>query len=207
MTAHCRIRPATDADVSTLVVMSSRFLELTAYGKLFPPHPGHLEMLARLVLEHGTALVAEIHPPGCPAFDPIPCECVEGLKCRHCLAPPSAHKVVGMLALVIVPHPLTGETYVEEVVWWVEPEHRKGIVGPKLLEAAEAWVSTKSVSMVKMVAPAGSEVGTFLERRGYAPVETSFVRLFKTPTRTEPLVITDISDELIEKLQADQRRE
>ncbi len=197
---HARIRSASEKDIDTLVVMSARFLELTPYGQLFPAIPGHLEMLARLTLEHGTALLAELHPPGCPGFEPEVCECPEGLKCRLCLQPPSAHKVVGMLALVIVPHPLTGASYCEEVVWWVEPEHRGGIVGPKLLEAAETWVSTKSVTMVKMVAPAGSPVGAFLERRGYAQVETAFIKLLSAPTRTAPLAIGELPPELLERI-------
>jgi len=203
--SQCRIRPATIADVDTLVVMSARFLELTPYGALFPPMPGHLEMLARLVLEHGTALLAELHPVDCEGFVPHPCEaCPEGLKCARCGGPASEHRVVGMLGLVVVPHPLTGAMYVEEVVWWVQPEARGGLVGPKLLQAAEEWVSTKNVTMVKMVAPAGSDVGTFLERRGYSAVETAFIKVMSAPTRTEPLSISDVPPELIEKLKAEQ---
>lgn len=141
------IREATPADRPRLVEMALRFLQETPPYQLFPSTPAALSWIIAVVLEHGVALVAETDV---------------GL--------------VGMIGLVVAPHPLTGETFADEIVWWVEPEWRLGSVGPRLLDAVERWVVTKNVNSIRMVSPKGSAVGEFYERRGYQEVETSYLK-------------------------------
>lgn len=141
-----RIREATDADRTRLVAMGMRFIAETPYAR-FGASPQALEWILRVVLEHGAAFVAE----------------VDG-------------RLVGMLAVIVAPHPLTGVAYADEIVWWVEPEYRAGMIGPRLLHTTEKWARTKGVPSIRMVAPAGSQVGRFYEHRGYEPIETSYLR-------------------------------
>ena len=89
---------------------------------------------------------------------------------------PTKAPLIGMLAIVAIPHPLTGRTYAEEIAWWVEPEHRGGLIGPKMLRHAEEWATRNGANVVKMVAPAGSDVGKFYEATGYQAVETAFIK-------------------------------
>jgi GNAT superfamily N-acetyltransferase len=142
------IREFTPADTPRVVAMALRFIEETSY-KAFPSTPERLEALIDQVMQLGTIIVAE----------------VQG-------------EVVGMLALVAVPHPWTLEEYVDEIAWWVEPEYRSGTAGPRLIVAAEEWTTRKGLTSLKMVAPAGSRVGTFYERRGYVAVETAYLKRF-----------------------------
>lgn len=161
------IRHATDADKPRLIEMAARFLLETPYGRLFDERatPMSLSELIGNVLALGVIFVAEVSVgcaflcPGCTA------RCAPSLK------------LVGMLAIVAIPHPMTGRTYADEIAWWVEPEHRHGTLGPKMLREAEDWAISQGANMLKMVAPAGSTVGRFYEHVGYRPVETAYIKL------------------------------
>jgi len=140
------IREATLLDTEVLIAMTHRFLASSSYG--FWLGKAEDERLVRLVLtvfELGTILVAD-----------------------------DGGDVVGMIALAAVEHPVTGRRFAEELAWWVEPEQRRGTTGPRLLRAAEEWCRKMELSVVKMVAPAGSDVGRFYRRMGYTEVETAW---------------------------------
>lgn len=90
--------------------------------------------------------------------------------------------VVGGIGLLALPHPFTGQMYADELVWWVEPEHRGTLVGPQLLRVGEDWARTHGITLIKMVAPmvknedgryVPAPIGTWYERHGYRPCETS----------------------------------
>lgn len=158
------IRFATEADKPRLIEMATRFLLETQYGRLFDERatPASLSELVTNVLTLGAIVVAEYRPLMPAIFEDD--------------AAPAEPKLVGMLAIVAVPHPLTGKIYGEEVCWWVEPEHRHGTLGPKMLREAEDWATRNGANMVKMVAPEGSTVGEFYKHIGYRPVETAFIK-------------------------------
>lgn len=140
------IREATAADRPRLVAMGLRFIAETPYQS-FPSTPQALEWILSVVLEHGVAFVAEHNGA-----------------------------VLGMIAAIVAPHPLTGEPFADEIVWWVEPEHRASRLGPRLLHSLEKWTVTKGVHSIRMVSPTGTKVGEFYERLGYVPVETSYLK-------------------------------
>lgn len=146
------IREATLLDQPELLVMARHFVEQTAYARLFGFNEDAVKHLIVTVLEHGAILVAEFEDPAGPI-----------------------RPLVGMLALCAFPHPIAGEPYADEVCWWVEPDHRHGL-GPALLGAAEEWIRHHGVDLVKMVAPAGSNIGRFYERAGYSALETAYVK-------------------------------
>lgn len=140
------IRHARSIDKPRCLEMGRRFLASTPYGDLIQPAPGRLEGMFDLAFEQGCIVVADV--------DLL---------------------LVGMLVAVVWPHPFTGETVGDELVWWVEPEHRAGRIGPNLLRAFERWARREGVNSLKMVAPAGfPDTGKYLERRGYAPVESVY---------------------------------
>lgn len=152
---HPVIRPATLHDHAAITGLGQRFIQESIYGRLFPTlalSSVTIDLMIGVCLTHGVIFVAE-----------------------H-TGPPNL-KLVGMLGVALIEnHPAVGGPCVEEVAWYVEPEHRKGRVGPLLLAAAEAWTTTNRASVLKMVAPHGSDVGRFLERRGYTAVETAYMR-------------------------------
>jgi hypothetical protein len=149
-----RVREATLEDAPRIMELALCFLETTAYGAIVgKTNPARMAPLLDMCMTRGVVLLAETDPS--PEFRP---------------------HVVGFLAALAMPHPVTAKLYVDEVAWFVEQECRNGLAGPKLLRALEDWATTKSISVVKMVAPAGSSVGDFLERRGYRAVETAYQR-------------------------------
>jgi len=150
------IRQATLLDQPELQAMAKRFVEQSVYGQVLTFDPVSVGNLVVTVLQHGIIFIAEHQRRD---VDPVQ-------------VPP---EIVGMLALLAFPHPVAGEPYVDEVAWWVEPAHRRGI-GPALLVAAEEWATRSGIGLLKMVAPAGSSVGRFYERHGYQVLETAYVK-------------------------------
>ncbi len=84
--------------------------------------------------------------------------------------------VVGLFAVIELPHVIAGIPYAEELIWFVEPTARGGLAGVRLLEAAEAWARTRGLTTIKMVAPYPSRVGRFYLKRGYRVLETTYVK-------------------------------
>lgn len=145
------IRKATVNDGLDIVEMTKRFLESSAYGRYFKFDEACVVNLIETVLGLGAIFVAERE---------------DG-------------RLVGMLGAVAIEHPLSGEKFAEEICWWVDPEHRSGSVGPKLLALLEGWVQMRGLDMVKIGAPADNpSVGNFYARLGYVPVETVYAKRF-----------------------------
>lgn len=148
-----KIRLATLDDVEHICAMAAKFLNQSAYGKLFPPAQDAIEVMVGIVLGQGACAVAVLEREG------------------------QADATVGMLAIVVHPHPFNGKLCAEELAWWVDPLHRKRGVGPQLLAWAEVHATRKGATVLKMSAPAGTSVGNYLEQFGYEPLETAFVRV------------------------------
>jgi GNAT superfamily N-acetyltransferase len=142
------IRPATPADAPRLFSMALRFLHETIYARLAPPEPSAIVALIETVLARGVVFVDE-----------------------------RDGELIGMLGLAALLHILTGRPYADEIVWWVEPEHRKTRAAYYLLGAGEEWARQNNLSVLKMVAPAGSAIGKFYESRGYELVESAYQKV------------------------------
>jgi GNAT superfamily N-acetyltransferase len=149
------IREATEADIFRLIEMTTRFLCSTRYGEWMKPTPEQIDAFVVNVMKLGVVLVAEASVP-------------EEQRLY----------LVGMIGIVLLPYPLTGELHADEIAWWVEPEYRNVTVGPKLLWSAERWATTNGAKVCKMVAPSGTDIGTFYARHDYVEVETIFVKRF-----------------------------
>lgn len=68
----------------------------------------------------------------------------------------------------------------QEMFWWVDPE-RRGALGRALFEALEAAARDRGAGSWTMIALDASQperVAAIYERRGYRPLERSFVRTF-----------------------------
>lgn len=166
------IRPAEARDRERVVSMAMHFLAATPYGKLFPGLDPIAERVGNvfdyLAGGGGVVLVAE-----------APVNFVE--RTSHGFEHREIKPVVmGMIAVAAAEDPLTGALYGDEICWWVEPEFRTLVqgIGPKLLRSCEEWARQKGLSVLKMVAPAGSQVGTIYHRRGYVEVETAWSLVF-----------------------------
>lgn len=141
------VRQATGADEEACLRMARQFRDHSRYVEFQGPDDA-LRALFQVLLEHGVIFVAED----------------EG-------------GVVGMLALLVAPHPLTGARYADEVAWWMDPDCRDGRTAFRLLEAAEEWCCSRHLICLRMVAPSDQpSVARIYLRRGYEAVETSYCK-------------------------------
>lgn len=167
------IREATVADKLRLVEMATRFILTSSYSQWLQVVPEKIAAHVDTLLEHGVIFVAEIERPCAMEKDDGTGYVDDNDVCPDC------SEVVGMLALVGPVELIDGRTYAEEVAWWVEPEHRKTTLGPRLMHKMEHWCGQKSVYMVKMLAPVDSSVGDFYAKCGYQAVEMAWVKVFR----------------------------
>lgn len=142
------IRRALTAEIPTIVEMGRHFLAASPFVDVIPDSTVHMRALATQLLAcgaQGTILVADIAEG-------------EGL--------------MGMVGLTCTPHFLSGELTAGEVFFWVEPRAR-GIVGVRLIQAAEQWAKDSGAVAIQMIAP-DARVGTFYNRRKYRAIETTY---------------------------------
>jgi len=83
--------------------------------------------------------------------------------------------VMGMLAVMVYPHPMSGARVASELCWWIEPEARGGRTALRLVRAAEQWAVDHDARVLQMIAPT-ARVGEFYEALGYGRVETTYQR-------------------------------
>jgi GNAT superfamily N-acetyltransferase len=160
------IREATAADRFRIIEMTTRFiLESQYHHWLSGATPERIGAYVDAVLESGVIFVYEL---------------------GNYNAPEQGVKILGMLALLPFEHPLTGQRVAEEFAWWVDPEHRRGLAGPRLLAHMERWCVQNRLHMVKMVAPDGSSVGDFYNRSGYQALETHWIKVLTDGSDDKP---------------------
>jgi GNAT superfamily N-acetyltransferase len=142
------IRRATAADTPALVRMACQFIASSPYRDLVDANPAHQrQAIAWLLGQQSAALALLLVAEG----DAGP---------------------VGMLAMAIVPSPVSGALVATELAWWLDPAARRGSTGVRLWEQAERWAADHDAVYVHMVAPHGTAVGAMYQRRGYLPLET-----------------------------------
>jgi GNAT superfamily N-acetyltransferase len=134
------------ADVPRMVEMGTRFVTETSYNSRMTVNPEQMAETAHMLIENpaGAVFVSE-----------------------------QAGEVVGMIGLLQFQHPISGESTVSELFWWVEPEHRGH--GVRLLKRAERWARSIGAERLHMIAPT-SQVGALYEALGYELLETAYQR-------------------------------
>ncbi len=141
------IRLGTEDDFVTLESMCAEFWQHAPYDVEYKPGSG--TPFLDLCLSHGLLFVAE-----------------------------QGHDIIGFTAGCTVP--LMGNTDVlhgTELAWWVDPEHRGGSSGIKLLKALESAAREKGCiywSMIFMETSMPDSVRNMYEKLGYELKETSY---------------------------------
>lgn len=92
-------------------------------------------------------------------------------------------KVVGMAACVVFPFYANSSTLIgQEVFWWTNPDHRKG-VGGALLDELEAEAARKGAKVFMGANLSGERDAVFARlyrRRGYVPAENTHIRVLSS---------------------------
>ena len=140
-----RIRLATSADRTDMVRMGLQFIAESGYRGLLTPNPLAQEACVETLIEQGGAWVLETDG---------------GL-------------VVGMLGIALVHLPVSLELAGSELMWWIDPQWRRGTWGMRLYKIGEQWARDKGAVWLQMLQPFGNpRVGEFYRRQGHMPVET-----------------------------------
>lgn len=88
------------------------------------------------------------------------------------------NEAVGMIGILLHPfHLNTNIRMATEVVWWVEPEHRRSDLGPALVKFAKDYAKRKGAKWHAMTTLANTPKGVdaFLTSEGMTPVETAWI--------------------------------
>lgn len=146
------IRLATVADVPAIVRMGLRFLRETVYAGTIAENPAQMARLATQLID-GT---------------------LDGVLF---VAPDEIEGPVGMLGALRFDHPLSGESMVSELFWFVAPDHR-GAKGVRLLAALKRWAKERGAVGLTMIAPT-PDIEQLYDAMGFQRVETSYMQRFR----------------------------
>lgn len=146
-----QIREAVDGDVPAIIEMGRSFFDASGYSGIiaFDAKTAKTAIETIIIDKHAIILVAEIH-----------------------------EQLIGMVAAILHPfyfniNHLTGQ----ELVWWIEPEHRTGTAGIRLIKAIEQWAKSNGAKTFSMISLANNRrVEQIYERRGYLPSENTFIK-------------------------------
>ena len=81
----------------------------------------------------------------------------------------------GLLMAEAFEHPFGAGLWAKETVWFVSEQHR-GRGALRMLDAYEAWAREKGCVAIGMASLESNDVSALYARRGYAPVETHFLK-------------------------------
>lgn len=85
----------------------------------------------------------------------------------------------GMIGGLVYQHFFNAERIAQELFWWVDPEKRGGTTAVRLLDAFSVWAKERGamrLTMIALDASDGDRVGDLYRRRGFEPLERTFVR-------------------------------
>lgn len=147
------IRNATDSDIPSIVGMSANFYKVAGYDKHIPFCPDSTAEYVKVALDMEMVCVAE-----------------------------NDQQVVGFVLGIIAPF-IMNRNYLSgcELAWWVEPEHRTGSAGIKLLKAIEQKAEKLGVKIWSMMCLESQEpekVESMYLKLGYTKAERTFTRVF-----------------------------
>lgn len=84
-------------------------------------------------------------------------------------------EVAGLLMANAFDHPFGAGLCASETVWFIT-EAARGRGALKMLDAYEAWAREQGCAVICMASLASNDVSGIYTRRGYAPVETHFMK-------------------------------
>jgi len=139
------IREATESDLPRIVELGSRSLVDGPYAGIIKDVPAQSRKCAQAVLAGGKILLAESDDGS----------------------------VVGLLGFILARHHFSDQPYAAELMWYVEPEHRKGGIALQLLWEAEKLAAKMGAETFLFTAP-NEDVAAIYKRFGYTKLEVTY---------------------------------
>ena len=88
-------------------------------------------------------------------------------------------EVVGGLVAVISEMPINSYLVAQELMLWIDPDHRNGKTAPKMIEEYVNWAREKGCRFVRLSeidSVLNGKAGILFKRKGFDPVETAYVK-------------------------------
>jgi predicted N-acetyltransferase YhbS len=142
------IRTATPTDLPRIVELGSQSLKDGPYAGIINDVPAQAKKCAEMVMREGKILLAEN----------------------------DEKRVVGLLAFIIADHHFSGQKYAAELMWYVEPDQRKGAPALRLLWEAEKLAKEAGAESFLFTAP-NDDVAALYARFGYKKLEVTFQKI------------------------------
>lgn len=145
------IRFPKEEDYTSLLRMSRAFAEASPYRDLTVSEEGVQKILSSFLLSDKTEQMVLLASDG--------------------------DNVFGMIAGYSVENYLWKERTVHELIWWVDPEHRRTRDSLLLFRAFELWADKiQAKQIVFSDIPEVTDLGGFYQKKGYRKLETSWVK-------------------------------
>lgn len=138
------IRTATSRDLPRIVELGSRSLVDGPYAGIIEDNPEQSSKFAEHMLSNGHILLAE-----------------------------DDGEVVGLLGFIVADHHFSGQRYATELMFYVEPEHRKGGAALKLFWECERMAKELGAKTMVFTAP-NDGVAALYKRFGYRQLEIAY---------------------------------
>ena len=88
-------------------------------------------------------------------------------------------EVVGALIAAATPVPINSFIFAQELMFWLDPDHRNGKTSPKLIDAYVEWSKAVGCDFVRLSTLdelLDSRVGIIFKRKGFKPIETAYIK-------------------------------
>jgi len=88
-------------------------------------------------------------------------------------------EVVGALIATATPVPINSFIFAQEIMFWLDPDHRNGKTSSKLIEEYVEWSKAAGCDFVRLSTLdelLGSRVGVLFKRKGFKPIETAYIK-------------------------------
>ena len=88
-------------------------------------------------------------------------------------------EVVGGLVAVVNEMPINSYLVAQELMLWIDPDHRNGKTAPKMIEEYVNWAREKGCKFVRLSeidSVLNGKAGILFKRKGFDPVETAYVK-------------------------------
>jgi len=88
-------------------------------------------------------------------------------------------EVVGALVAVLSDIPINDLIFAQELMFWIEPEHRKGKTALKLVDEYTEWATKAGCNFIRLSEldnVLGGKAGLLFKRKGFEPLETAYVK-------------------------------
>lgn len=83
----------------------------------------------------------------------------------------------GLLAAVAETNLFNYQRFAGELIWWLDPDHRRGNAANKMVEAYEYWAKNKAGCSTCSLVDLMGNLDKYYTRKGYERRETTYIKV------------------------------